>query len=73
MQTRSFIAASGALASSLAAPTLQAQDWPAAPVRILVGFPPGGGTDALARVVAKSSRRCGASRSSSRTRRVLPG
>ena len=53
MQRRFFIGASGALASSLAAPTLRAQDWPAAPVRILVGFPPGGGTDALARVVAQ--------------------
>ena len=30
-----------------------AQEWPNAPVRIVVGFPPGGGTDALARVVAQ--------------------
>ena len=28
-----------------------AQEWPNGPVRIIVGFPPGGGTDALARVV----------------------
>ena len=53
MQRRSFIAASGALASTLASSALQAQEWPGAPVRILVGFPPGGGTDALARVVAQ--------------------
>ena len=53
MQRRSFIGASGALAAGLAAPALQAQEWPSGPVRIIVGFPPGGGTDALARVVAQ--------------------
>ena len=30
-----------------------AQDYPNGPVRIIVGFPPGGGTDALGRVVAQ--------------------
>jgi len=34
-------------------PCVFAQEWPYAPVRIVVGFPPGGGTDALARVVAQ--------------------
>jgi tripartite-type tricarboxylate transporter receptor subunit TctC len=53
MQRRSFIQASGAAAVSLALPTVQAQAWPTGPVRIVVGFPPGGGTDALARVVAQ--------------------
>ena len=49
MQRRSFISA----ASTLAAPAVLAQEWPSGPVRIVVGFPPGGGTDALARVVAQ--------------------
>jgi tripartite-type tricarboxylate transporter receptor subunit TctC len=36
----------------IAAPALRAQAWPYGPVRIIVGFPPGGGTDALARVLS---------------------
>ena len=36
----------------LAATTVAAQDWPAKPLRILVGSSPGGGTDAMARAVA---------------------
>jgi len=53
MQRRSFIRATGAAAAALAMPAVQAQQWPYGPVRILVGFPPGGGTDALARVVGQ--------------------
>lgn len=53
MQRRSLLRAAGAAAASLAAPQVFAQTWPDGPVRIVVGFPPGGGTDALARVVAQ--------------------
>ncbi len=52
MQRRQLIQAASAAATSLALPDLMAQEWPSSPVRIIVGFAPGGGTDALARVVA---------------------
>ena len=50
MQRRTLITAA---AATLAAPMIKAQTLPNGPVRIVVGFPPGGGTDALARVVAQ--------------------
>ena len=53
MQRRIFISASAGAAAMVAVPMLRAQTLPAGPVRIVVGFPPGGGTDALARVVAQ--------------------
>ena len=53
MKRRTLIQAAGAAAATLAVPSLMAQEWPNGPVRIVVGFPPGGGTDALARVVAQ--------------------
>ena len=49
MQRRHLIAGA---AATLAAPRLFAQSWPQGPVRIIVGFPPGGGTDILARTLA---------------------
>src|SRR5438552_141777 len=44
-------AASGALIAIAA--TAAAQSFPARPMRVLDGFPPGGGTDYLARVLAR--------------------
>jgi tripartite-type tricarboxylate transporter receptor subunit TctC len=41
------------LSAALPAPFAQAQAWPTRPVTIIVSFPPGGDTDALARVFAE--------------------
>jgi len=50
MKRRTFAIAT---AATLAAPMLRAQALPSGPVRIVVGFAPGGGTDILARVIAQ--------------------
>jgi tripartite-type tricarboxylate transporter receptor subunit TctC len=47
---RVFLAA--ALAGALSAPTV-AQDYPGKPVRLLIGFPPGGNVDVVGRIVAQ--------------------
>ena len=53
MQRRTFLKTGAVgLCASVASPFLHAQTLPAGNVRIVVGFPPGGGTDALARVMA---------------------
>ena len=42
-----------ALAAALIAPSAFAQPYPNKPVRMIVGFPPGGGTDVVARVISQ--------------------
>jgi tripartite-type tricarboxylate transporter receptor subunit TctC len=58
MQRRHFAAA---LAATVAAPFARAADaWPSRPIRVLVGYPPGGFTDITARLVCdKLSQRLG--------------
>jgi len=70
MQRRQLLRAGAASAAVLAAPMIKAQSLPSGPIRIVVGFPPGGGTDALARVLAQNSKRCGTSISLSTTKQV---
>ena len=53
MKRRLVLQAGAGVAAVLGLPGLRAQAWPSAPVRIIVGFPPGGGTDALARVLSQ--------------------
>ena len=53
MQRRTFVTAATATAAIIAAPMLRAQTSPSGPIRIIVGFAPGGGTDILARVLGQ--------------------
>jgi len=53
MQRRLLLQAGAAAAACAALPLVHAQAWPGGPIRLVVGFPPGGGADALARVVAE--------------------
>jgi tripartite-type tricarboxylate transporter receptor subunit TctC len=53
MQRRALLTVAAAGAATLHAPMLRAQTLPTGPIKIIVGFPPGGGTDALARVVGQ--------------------
>jgi tripartite-type tricarboxylate transporter receptor subunit TctC len=49
----SIAAALAVVALSIVAPSARAQDWPSRPIRIIVGFGAGGGTDIAARIVAE--------------------
>lgn len=52
MQRRNFLLSAGALAVSAGASTnARAQAWPSRPIKVLVGFAPGGGLDTLARLL----------------------
>ncbi len=50
MQRRTFVTG---VAATIALPMARAQQLPTGPVRIIVGFAPGGGTDILARVIGQ--------------------
>jgi tripartite-type tricarboxylate transporter receptor subunit TctC len=52
MDRRQFIVSTVAASAAIAAPFVRAQPAFPSSVKILVGFPPGGGTDALSRVLA---------------------
>jgi tripartite-type tricarboxylate transporter receptor subunit TctC len=55
MKRRDFIMQSAALAaaaSASTAPFAYADTWPSKPIRLMVGFPAGGGADAMARLIA---------------------
>lgn len=47
------VIASGVALAACAATTATAQSWPARPVRVIIPFPPGGGSDLLGRPVAQ--------------------
>ncbi|MEO5675984.1 MAG: tripartite tricarboxylate transporter substrate-binding protein, partial [Usitatibacter sp.] len=62
IRRRHFLVALSALPIASVAPSLaRAQEkWPTKPVKLFVGFPPGGGADAMARLMgAKLSERLG--------------
>ncbi|MNV43022.1 Tripartite tricarboxylate transporter family receptor [compost metagenome] len=56
MDRRHFLAAMTAAAAVPLSPLAQAQNWPDQAIRWVVPYPPGGGTDVLARTVAEAMR-----------------
>src|SRR5689334_3894953 len=54
MQRRQFMTGAAALGAALVMPAVaRAQEMPSGPVKIVVGFPAGGGTDVLARLLGQ--------------------
>jgi tripartite-type tricarboxylate transporter receptor subunit TctC len=53
MSTKAVLAALGAAAYLAGAGACHAQGWPSKPIRLLVGFPAGGPTDVVARIVSE--------------------
>src|SRR3954466_966272 len=49
---RRLVAATAALPITALVPAWAQDKWPSKPIKLLVGFPPGGGADAMARLVA---------------------
>jgi tripartite-type tricarboxylate transporter receptor subunit TctC len=55
LQKREFLHLAAAAAATAVLPNVAcAQGYPSRPVRIMVGFPPGGGVDVVARIIAQS-------------------
>jgi len=55
LQRRKFLHLAAAAATTVALPNVaRTQDYPSRPVRVMVGFPPGGGVDVVARIIAQS-------------------
>ena len=53
IRRRHWIAGTGAAALAFAGLPARAQEFPKAPVKLIVPFPPGGPTDTVARLIAQ--------------------
>src|SRR5262245_50130101 len=59
LSRRKFLHLAGGVAALVSRPAI-AQAWPSRPIRLLVGFPPGGATDIIARLYGQAlSQRLG--------------
>jgi len=55
LRRREFLQLAASVATTAALPNVaRAQSYPSRPVRLMVGFPPGGGVDVVARIIAES-------------------